>query len=198
MKKNVWKILLLILLIVIIVCIVILINKVRIINKFISVQRDLKESENYHIKVESDTNNMVEVFFKNGEYIYISKTPTSEQMYFVTDEEKLLIVDSGDTKIYSDLEFTPQINEWPNQEYYVSDSFIDTLKLALSTSIKTEEYNGEEVYYLSDKNVKTWIDKDTYYTLKTDNGGVKEYDITLNEVSDNDLIRPDLTGYTKQ
>lgn len=198
MKKNVWKILLLVLLIVIIVCIAILINKVRIINKFISVQRDLKESENYHIKVESDTNNMVEVFFKNGEYIYISKTPTSEQMYFVTDEEKLLIVDSGDTKIYSDLEFTPQINEWPNQEYYVSDSFIDTLKLALSTSIKTEEYNGEEVYYLSDKNVKTWIDKDTYYTLKTDNGGVKEYDITLNEVSDNDLIRPDLTGYTKQ
>lgn len=198
MKKNVWKILLLVLLIVIIVCIAILINKVRIINKFISVQRDLKESENYHIKVESDTNNMVEVFFKNGEYIYISKTPTSEQMYFVTDEEKLLIVDSGDTKIYSDLEFTPQINEWPNQEYYVSDSFIDTLKLALSTSIKTEEYNGEEVYYLSDKNVKTWIDKDTYYTLKTNNGGVKEYDITLNAVSDNDLIRPDLTGYTKQ
>lgn len=198
MKKNVWKILLLVLLIVIIVCIAILINKVRIINKFISVQRDLKESENYHIKVESDTNNMVEVFFKNGEYIYISKTPTSEQMYFVTDEEKLLIVDSGDTKIYSDLEFTPQINEWPNQEYYVSDSFIDTLKLALSTSIKTEEYNGEEVYCLSDKNVKTWIDKDTYYTLKTNNGGVKEYDITLNAVSDNDLIRPDLTGYTKQ
>lgn len=174
------------------------IYKVMIINNFMKVQNNLIKSNNYHVKINSENGNMTEVYYKDGNYIYKTITKDSSRIFYIVDDEKLLIMDLNGKKNVEKIEFIPNITIWPNQEYYVSNSFIGNVIIALRNSIKKKEYNGQKVYCFSDKNVTTIVSKENYYVLQTNNGNeINKYEIDLNVVLDSDLEKPDLAGYEK-
>ena len=77
------------------------------------------------------------------------------------------------------------------EKKYKTNNIFDKIKLALS--LKNEKLDGKTVYKISDKNVSTWVDKDTYMILQEDNGGIRKYELKPNAVEQSNLVKPDIT-----
>ena len=70
-----------------------------IVNNFMKVQNNLIKSNNYHVKIIGENGNMTEVYYKDGNYIYTTITKDSSRIFYIVDDEKLLIMDLNGKKM---------------------------------------------------------------------------------------------------
>ena len=63
-------------------------------------------------------------------------------------------------------------------------------------SIKTEMYRDRKHYVIRANGEKIWVDKETFFITRNDyEGQVTEYFVETNCVTDEDILKPDFTGY---
>ncbi len=77
-------------------------------------------------------------------------------------------------------------------------NIMDEYKLKDVAKISDGEYKGQKCYILDIMREKFYIDKDTYMPIamvESSNNQTTEYNIKLDDVSDSDVVYPDLTDY---
>lgn len=180
-----------IVLVILVIGFILISGKMKTIDKIITETEKISKLNNYYLKVVDESNNVIEIFYKDGDYIYTNLNNNVKRTIYVVNDEKLLIVDQNGSKTVTNLETEPAISEMPNADYYKTNNIFEKIKLALE--LKTEKLDGKNVYKISDKNVSTWVDKDTYMILQEDNGGIRKYELKPNTVEESNLVKPDIT-----
>ena len=177
-----------------------IVRKYYIINKFLEKEEILKSASNYYIKETYEDGTIREVYYKKGNYIYNRISNGVTQTYYNVNGKSLVIINDGTDNLEIH-EYEPKTTglNFPNTTYYLLHNFVDKLKMTLRISIRIEDCDGLKAYCLDDSRLKTWIDKNTYITLQTNNrGSIQKYEIQLNVVTDEDLKEPDIREYTVQ
>lgn len=165
-------------------------GKIKIIDKIITETEKISKVNNYYLKVVDENDGLIEIFYKDGDYIYTNSINNVTKILYIVNGEKLLINDKDGNQTITNLETEPVISEIPNADYYKTNNIFDKIKLALS--LKNEKIDGKTVYKISDKNISTWVDKDTYMILQDDNGGIRKYELRPNIVEESNLAKPNI------
>lgn len=112
------------------------------------------------------------------------------------DNEKINLLKSGNLKIksdnISDIHVTPQV--------YTS-TFFSNLQNSFIIDIESVTLNSKKCYVVKSKSYDRFIEKETGLLLKEidyANATVTDYSYEFGNVEDDDIIRPDTTGYIEQ
>lgn len=212
-KTNLPKLIMIIIAIVVCVALVLVVRKIyinRIITKI--AETNIFSSNNYCLTVTNenvvnDAAKMHKISYKDG--IAKEELEFSQNYYFFykgKDNEFLVIYPnekqyktSKRDRNYSIVYMSELLtnNAQPANELVKS---INSKKIIF----KTETYNGKKYYTLKNEYSKVWIDKSNFMVVReelyVDNKlfTVYNYKLELNSITDNDISKPDLTGYTEK
>ena len=209
-KKKVLMIVGIIILLLLIIFIISVARKYIIINKLAKTKEEFFSSSNYSYSFMPDSNKNVvcEYFYKDGKNMEIWKTDDNIDSiiwYDETTKEHISINAKTSTAIVSHSETYEAFPDSVANTILSSvlpDKAMDKIKIALTFSISTKEIDGEKCYVLQPF---TGIVSNTYYfdkenqtiskTLMGENNNVRFENWTLNQVTDENVARPDLTSY---
>lgn len=187
---------------------IILINYSRKVN-------EVSKCNNYYIREEKKDNYMEdvsEIYHKDNVAVYKNKARdliiynnrnTNEYLNYYFSENKIIKLDSDiNIKMY----------DISNYFFFTETSVKKwgSLIVAFYTDIKSEKYQEKDYYIIKYSNSKLYIDKETYLldrivqtneikTLKKGteiNEIVSKYTYEFDNVTDNDVAKPDMTGFT--
>ena len=209
-KKKVLIIIGIIILLLLIIFIISVTRKYIIINKLAETKEEFFSSSNYSYSFVPDSNKNVvcEYFYKDGKSMEIWKTDDNIDSiiwYDETTKEHISINAKTSTAIVSHSETYEAFPDSVANTILSSvlpDKAMDKIKIALTFSISTKEIDGEKCYVLQPF---TGIVSNTYYfdkenqtiskTLMGENNNIRFENWTLNQVTDENVARPDLNGY---
>ncbi|MCI9178343.1 MAG: hypothetical protein HFJ28_07390 [Clostridia bacterium] len=156
-------------------------------------------------KVDTETktyrkDDIVKVYHKwNNNNLIMWKDSKNNEGLAIAPEYKKIVIDDPDNLVIG---YMPEI-----QSFYTEKEY---RKIAILMSIMySEKVNGEDCYVINQGNSKEWISKETGLIMKRQDGYVQrenekkrnsyiEYtDWRINEITDEEVAKPDLTGYTK-
>lgn len=189
------------LIIIIILFVIIVGRKTIILTDLQNKAEKMKNTNNYYAKVETYQNgnvNIIESYYKDGKTLMkIEKYPEEYgvkwQMY-TSGEETFSLYDNGTTKICrkgGEISINPVS--------FTSNFFLVNVYNAIFSNINKVNLNGKECYIVRDKDTEKFIDKDTGIAIKmidNTNNRTTDYYYEYGNVKDEDVERPDITGYT--
>ena len=189
------------LIIIIILFVIIVGRKIIILTDLQNKAEKMKNIDNYYAKVETYQNgnaNIIESYYKNGKTLMkIEKYPEEYgvkwQMY-TSGEETFSLYDNGTTKICR-----KGGEIFINPVSFTSNFFLVNVYNAIFSSINKVNLNGKECYIVRDQDTEKFIDKDTGIAIKmidNTNNRTTDYYYEYGNVKDEDVERPDITGYT--
>ena len=210
MKKKVFICGLVIVLIALVVFSINLTRKVIIIDKYNDAVAEREKLTNYYAKTVNNGGNTREIFKKDNTKLLKTISPSGEIRIMYLDDEVFLILNESTRTVYktenSEGQLVPGFSG--SDSYFTlhegrRDSIWEKIKLALETKITTDEVNSKECYRLYIKDdLQAYINKEDFVAIRTINGDtyqpqdVVEY--SFNTVTDEEVAKPDINGYTIQ
>lgn len=177
-----------------------------IVNKIAKQQEELKSITNYACIMIGKNNKLgaIERYYKDGKAMLVQNNNEGQKiiMWNDTNTKETIILNPQELKatIIKDSNIVPSSMPMP---LALDD---EMLKWSFAFLITSDEIDGQECYKIN-YGETSWISKDNGTMLKTNNGKVvidgKEYDNIVeyknwqfNKLTDADLARPNLIGYT--
>ncbi len=198
-KKKILIIVLVIVIVLIAFLAVHIVKNMNIINEISEKQEIIARSTNYHCITQNSTGSKTEIYYKDG----ISKT--------VVETNNATVVTWSNENTKELINYFPKAMKATVGTGDSPRTAIETLDLpnsfmtALFTRISSDKINNEECYVVKSNRTTTYISKENGTILKRIGGtatidGVKKDIIVdkkweFNKLTDEDMTRPDLTGY---
>ena len=203
-----------IILVILAIFIGITIRKFYLINTYILAMAEYAKSNNYYIEITNDNVRKIQQYYKDGKSVAIM-TPTDTRMLYTyydsKTKESIIRFDSDGDKValVSVTDNKPVPTVQIVQIYGNEMTTWQKLLTAALSRVRTEEYNGKECYKIETQGMKVWIDKETYLTVGLTSGYMKNsdgteepmitnYEYEFGTVTDEQVAKPDLTGYKVQ
>lgn len=197
-----FKILRNILLIIVVLFIILVGRKTFILIRLENKAQESQNSKNYYLKLESYTEGKVtitEAYYKEEKSLvqintYSKDLGEMKQILYKSGDERFSLIDNGKTKVFQkigDISIRPVA--------FTSNFFFENLYTAITTSIDKIELNGKECYMIRDDNTEKFIDVNTGLAIKmidNQNNRTIDYKYEYGVVTDTDVEKPDITGYT--
>lgn len=194
------KILRNVLLLIIILFVIIVGRKTIILTDLQKKAEKIKNMDNYYTKVETYQNgniSIMESYCKDGKILgnierYPEEYEVKRQMY-KSEDETFSLYDNGTVKVCQiggDISINPVS--------FTSDFFLVNVYNAMFSSINKVKLNGKECYIIRDKDTEKFIDTETGIAIKmidNTNNRTTDYYYEYGNVKDEDVAKPDTTGY---
>ena len=209
-NKKILKIILIIVLVVIVIFAIHVIRNYFIISKIVDMQENLSSITNFSYKItpityEGKTNGVAtERYYKDGKNIAIFETNGTKYILWsdATTNESIII---NPTELKAVVSSNDVLSSAHMPILLPEGSTSVKLGLSVLSFITYGEVNGEECYVVHWAGVTDYISKENGTYLRTNNAifsneeekfDMIEYsDWTFNELTDEDVSRPNLTGY---
>lgn len=200
--KNKLNILKLIIIVIVVIFLVVVGRKMFILSSLTNKANSLKNENNYYAELSSYSNGSVAVtksFTKDGNYLFTytkfqKDSNVVKLIDYKKDNDELHLVENGESKFIA--KNNPSLNVRPI--FLDFDNFFNTLVFSVSSHIDSITLDGLDCYVLKDDNVEKFIDKDTGLIIKMidyNNNVTTDYHYEFNVVKDEDIVKPDTTGY---
>ena len=206
-KKKIIKIILIILAVIIALVLIHTTRNFCILTSIANAQAKFKDYTNYSFTISSQhktdyvemsysfkDNILKEYYSFNGEIFSINwKDWNAGEAIDLSEQQK----QAGIRKLSSNN--SSQRRTLPTSVYATGDNIFQRLYISLISFISTEELDNQKCYLIKQmNNDKYYINKENKVVVKQDtiNGIINFKNIRLNDLTDNDVARPDLTGYT--
>lgn len=203
-KKQIVKILLFVVLIVFVMFLILTLRKFIIFSQIENISKDKVNSTNYYVErilITGDSTTIMKSYNKDNNFLLENRTISTSNneetklIIYNKDNEKIAIIQSGETKI-----------AFINSETMLGETKVHTFEtkeipiwqkilLAAISRITSEECNRKECYLLEPaKGWKLWIDKETGLVVREINGStIQDSYYKFDEVKDEDVIKPDIS-----
>lgn len=209
-NKKILKIILIIVLVVIVIFAIHVIRNYFIISKIVDMQENLSSITNFSYKItpityEGKTNGVAtERYYKDGKNIAIFETNGTKYILWsdATTNESIMI---NPTELKAVVSSNDVLSSAHMPVLLPEGSSSVKLGLSVLSFITYGEVNGEEFYVVHWAGITDYISKENGTYLRTNNVifsneeekfDMLEYsDWTFNELADEDVSRPNLTGY---
>lgn len=201
-NKKELKIFLAITLVIVIILVIYFGRNFIIINNISKKEEKLMQYKNYSYNIQGNSGTTTEKYYKNGISKKIIKTADSTLITWKNENTKEEITyfpntmkaDTGINEKGIDKEQIPTLNSGNN------------LIIAFMSNISSDKINGEECYVVKWNKETTYISKENGIVLKRIGGVIMQDGIEtkttveyknwkFNEVTDEEMKKPDLTGY---
>lgn len=204
-KKKVLKIILGIIVLIVIACAIYFIRNYIIINKIATKQSEITSSNNYSYISElytGEDKTVIEYYYKDGININILKKNNIESEVIWYDENNKEQITMQVDKLTANVSNTENGFKCSMPSQIVENNINDKIDLALRSLISYDEVNGEKCYA-----IKRFIGVTTtipYVSVKNgevlkialpDNKAIEYKEFKINNLTDEDVKRPDLTDY---
>ena len=144
--------------------------------------------------------NILETYYKDGKSfatmtIYSEEKDTIKITFYKSEKEIIGLIDNGKTKV-----LTNNADVTIEPISFTSNSFFENLFIAITTSVDKIKLNGKECYIIKEENTEKFIDANTGLAIKiidNQNNRTVDYKYEYGIVKDTDIVKPDITGYTK-
>lgn len=225
MEKKKMKLGVKILIIVLILLIIFLLSTFRkflILRQIVIQEEEDRQSTNYYSKTYDIVDGITEMWICGAKrmlkYTSIGESQLIERTIYIDDKEReTWIINSADgEKIATKIEYNEEAVLIPNAGVATglpsSDDIWPLIQLAVITSINNTRWNDKESYrvsfnFLDSEEHVIWVDKENYRTIGVMNGvssdedrnmysNISTYHYQFNELTEEDVTLPDLTGYT--
>lgn len=200
-KKNIIKIIIIIFLLIVFIFLFNLGRKVILLSQYSNEYNKYIKITNYY-KRETPEEGVTTEFWKKDNLGFLKRTSKEDvKMIYYGEDYNWIIVDNKDGKTAVKMK-----KEGPGIEKQslisgtlYMHNFWDKVKIAFSSSISSEKLNDIECYKIKiNKDWQMFINKENFLVMREINGstdtGTIEYKI--NEVRDEDVLMPNLAGYT--
>ena len=200
-KKKIIKICLVILTVIILIFLINLGRKVYVLNKYSDKCEEYLKITNFYVKKAQEEGMTNELWRKDNLALLKITLEDEERMIHFGEDYNWIIVNSKDGK--TAVKMTKEGGGAEIQTFVPGtlslDSFWNTIQLAFSSRITTEKINNIDCYKIFiNKDWQMFINKKDFLVMREINGstdtGIIEY--KLNEVKDEEVIMPNLAGYT--
>lgn len=159
-------------------------------------------TDNYYIKIYSyyqDSMFITESYNKDKSYLTVIKkySPDFERKftYYKKENEQVNLFEQNDIKIQS----ADIIGGEINISAATTNDIFSNIQTAMISSIDKATANGKECYVLKIKNQERFIDKETGLLVRViDNDTITDYYYEFNVVKNQNIQKPDVTGYVLQ
>lgn len=195
------KIILIICLVIVLVFLLNVGRKVYILSKYSQEYNKYIQITNFYKKTNPEEGIITEFWRKDNTGLLKRTSKEDVRCIYYGENYNWIIVDSKDSKTAVKMNKEGEgieVNNLTTGTLYMENLW-DKIKIALTSSISTENVNNIECYKLKiNKEWQMFINKDNFLVMREINGstdtGVIEYKI--NEVTDEDISMPNLDGYT--
>ena len=198
------KIIVIILIIVLIIACIFLFNlgrKVCILSKYSNKSNEYANITNFYKKTNPEEDVTTE-FWRKDNLGFLKRTSKDDiKMIYYGEDYNWIVVDSkdGKTAVKMNKEGIGIEAQTLTTETLYMEKFWDKIKVAFTSKISTEKLNDIECYKIDiNSEWQLFISKDNLLVMREKNGstdtGIIEY--KLNEVRDEDVLMPNLAGYT--
>lgn len=204
------KILKSILLIILLIYVIVIGRRAIIMTSLSAKARQYLEKDNYHVKLYSyqgDTLVVTDSYQRSGDYLTIREWQNTKA------NRKMILYKKGND-LLALTEFSGHKNKYdPNTIVggdiypvtYVSDGFLSSLQYAFFIGLDSTYCNGKECYVIKGKNYESYVDRETGLAVRriektrkeseVKNDMVVDYEYEFDVVDDDDIVKPDETGY---
>ena len=174
-------------------------RKFFIINKF-KIQMAQKDPDNYYIKlINNDDDSFIESWTKGEESLNKIKLEKREQIRYSDSDEAWLIIseEARNLAIKVDREKFGSARIGIGYDSVSTENLWETAQYAFNTKVTSEVYNGIECYRVyNNEYEQTYINKEDFRPIRIINGDTDySYEYIINEVTDEQVELPDITGY---
>ena len=200
-SKKILKIVIAIIILILIIVGIFVTRKYIIINQIIGRYTEIEKLDNYSLVVKQNENGQqttIEYQRKNnkisvkiGEKMLWYDESTNENITY-SPENSEATVSTGKSDLSIVENFT--------KPFKTENTFLNKLKVAITSSISSDEINGEKCYVLAGPIISTKCyyrieDKTILRFTNNNEKNVCDYEWNFNQVSDEDVARPNLAGY---
>ena len=200
-KKKIIAIVLIIVLIIACIFLVNLGRKVHILSKYSDKCNDYSKITNFYKKTNPEQDVTTE-FWRKGNLGLLKRTSKDDiKMIYYGEDYNWIIVDNkdGKTAVKMIKEGAGIETQTLPTETLSMENLWDKIRMAFISKITTEKINNVECYKISvNGEWKVFVNKNDLLVMREINGstdtGIIEYKI--NEVRDEDVLMPNLAGYT--
>jgi len=201
-KMKLWKKILIIFIALVIILIIFVLRKYIIITNLINVSKEYESKTNYIVDVYSLQENgvtMIKSYRKADDYLstykyFNNNTEDREFIVYNKDNEKIGIIQSGETKIAL-LNGSVVGGETSVNTFNIFAEPITKLQLSIIAKIKSEKVNNKECYLLElSDDYRIWVEKETGIIIKemqSNNTTNRKY--TFDIVTDENIQKPDIS-----
>ncbi len=189
--KKLVVILLIVVLLVVVIFAIITIRKVSIFNDLLAKAKESEKITNYYMEMKQNEGMTTQIWAKDESHYLMKNVGNDLTMTFYRNgDEELTATEANGQKIISSGSGKVLLYTFTN---YMNSE--DVWKEAVRASVKSVQDSNKECYEIRLKDVGTiLVEKETGVVLKTE---TSEISYEINTVTDTDIQKPDLTGYTK-
>lgn len=196
-KKKIIIAIVVVVLLVIAVLVGLVVRKVSILNNLVGKGMETRKLTNYHMKVEQELDNgtNTEVWSKDNEHFLVKMGKNTEVTMYRNGEEKLTVYELyGQKSVNKNSASSIELYTFAN-----SMAANPTLKEVLKTSIRSVKAENKDCYEITlENNTTVWVEKETALVIKAQTSeGIAKFTYEIGTVTDADIQKPDLTGYTE-
>lgn len=189
---------LIILLLAVITLVAITISKVSIFNSLISKSKETEKSTNYHIEMAeiygTTSPTTFELYVNNNNYYSKQEQSAITSINYRNGNEDFIAISTGEAKLLKQGSIKAPLNTFSS---YMNGT-APTLKDSLGAKVYDVHFADKDCYEIRlDQYSIIWVEKDTGLILRETNmNATKNYSYEFNTVTDANMPKPDLTGYT--
>lgn len=189
--KKLVVILLIVVLLVVVIFAIITIRKVSIFNDLLAKAKESEKITNYYMEMKQNEGMTTQIWAKDESHYLMKNVGNDLTMTFYRNgDEELTATEANGQKIISSGSGKVLLYTFTN---YMNSE--DVWQEAVRASVKSVQDSNKECYEIRLKDVGTiLVEKETGVVLKTE---TSEISYEINTVTDTDIQKPDLTGYTE-
>lgn len=189
------------LLILLTLVIIIIGRRVTILTILANKENKVQREDNFYAKIENYSSGEMKIteayYIKNKSLVthtvYSQNMPTRKITVYKSAEEKVALMENGETKLLLD-EFNFEVIPIS----YLSVHSWENLFTAITSSVNKIKLDENECYIVRDGNMEKFIDAKTGMVLKlvdNTNNITVDYKYEYGIVKETDIVKPDTTGY---
>ena len=200
-KGKSLKILLIILVAILVIFMIFIIRKVVIFNNLEKTAQTFENSSNYYASViqpQGDSIIVIESYNMDDKHLInmdsykLNSNSHIKLEYYKDKNEEIGIARNGEEAYEIEEALYQEKVEVQSLNFYAHD-FWSNLGLAFKSTVKSDKCNGEKCYLIENANLKLWVSKDTGLVMRKIEGSiVNEYNYEFNNVTDEDVRKPEL------